>query len=220
MMKYSLGLDVSNKDIHCCISAIDIYQNVTVKASREILNTQKGFRDLDDWIKRNHKQTTIPFVICMEATGVYYENCAMYLHKAGYNVSVTLPNKAKKYLQASVQKSKNDKIGAKGLAQMGAEKSLRLWEPMGEYFCQLRELTRHDQSLQEMKTVISNRLHATERGMYVNQDVVKQLRSQLRLLEKQLEVFGKLIDMHITSNDEVCVKVTKFLQLKDYESGL
>lgn len=214
MMKYSLGLDVSNKDIHCCISVIDFHQKVTVKASRKISNTQNGFRDLDGWIKRNCKQADIPFAICMEATGVYYENCAMYLHKAGFRVSVILPNKAKKYLQASGQKSKNDKIDARGLAQMGAEKSLRVWEPMGEYFYQLRELTRHDQSLQEMKTVISNRLHAIERGMYVNRDMAKQLNAQLRLLGKQLEVSGQLIDEHIKANQEVCIKVKKICAIK------
>lgn len=214
MMKYSLGLDVSNKEIHCCISTIDIHQKVTVKASRKIPNTPHGFRELDSWIRRNHKQPDIPFAVCMEATGVYYENCAVYLHKAGYTVAVILPNKARKYIQASGQKSKNDKIDARGLAQMGAEKSLRCWEPMGEYFYQLRELTRHDQSLQEMKTVIINRLHAIERGMYVNKEVVKQLKAQLRLLEKQLEASEKTINEQMTINKEIAAKVTKICAIK------
>lgn len=36
----------------------------------------------------------------MEATGIYYEHCALYLYKAGYQVSIILPNKAKKYIAA------------------------------------------------------------------------------------------------------------------------
>jgi len=39
----------------------------------------------------------------MEATGVYYEQCAMYLYKSGFAVIVVLPNKARKYLQAKGQ---------------------------------------------------------------------------------------------------------------------
>lgn len=33
-------------------------------------------------------------MINMEASGVYHENCAHYLHKKGYRVSITLANKA------------------------------------------------------------------------------------------------------------------------------
>ncbi len=92
MLKYSLGLDISSKEIHCCLSTIDNSQKVTIRGSRKIANTIKGFRDLEDWVIRHRKQKEIPSVICMEATGVYYENCAIYLSKAGFWVSVLLPN--------------------------------------------------------------------------------------------------------------------------------
>ncbi len=214
MLKYSVGLDVSAKDIHCCISVIDTAQRVTVRATRKISNNNKGFGELDDWVQRHRKQKDLPLAVCMEATGVYYEHCAMYLFKAGYTVSVILPNKAKKYLQASGAKSKNDRIDAKGLAQMGAEKSLDPWEPMGEFFYQLRELTRHEQSLQELKTAISNRLHASNRGMYLNKEVIKQLKAQLRLLEKQVATCEKLTVDHMEANAEVFAKANKICQMK------
>ena len=209
MLKYSVGLDVSSKDIHCCISVIDRGQRVSVKGTRKVTNALKGFEGLDDWIKRHWKQSDIPLVICMEATGAYYENCAMYLFKAGYTVSVILPNKAKKYLQASGVKSKNDKIDAKGLAQMGAEKSLEPWQPMGEFFYQLRELTRHEQSLQELKTMINNRLHASNLGMYLNKEVIRQTKAQVKLLEKQIEACEKLVVEHVNSNAEVASRISK-----------
>lgn len=214
MLKYSVGLDVSSKDIHCCISAIDSKQKVSVKGTRKISNSRKGFGDFYGWIERHWKQKDIPLVICMEATGAYYENFAIYLFKAGYTVSVILPNKAKKYLQASGVKSKNDKIDARGLAQMGAEKSLEPWQPMGEFFYQLRELTRHEQSLQELKTVINNRLHASNLGMYLNKEVIKQTKAQLKLLEKQIEACEKLVSDHVESNAEVSAKVHKICTLK------
>jgi transposase len=123
MLKYSVGLDVSSKKIDGCFSVIDTMQKVTLKSTIVITNNRNGFKMLENWIIKHQKEISIPLVICMEATGVYYESCALYLFEKEYKVSVVLPNKAKKYLQAIGLKSKNDSIDAKGLAQMGAEQA-------------------------------------------------------------------------------------------------
>lgn len=214
MLKYSLGLDISAKEIHCCLSAIDSGQKVTVRASRKIPNTLKGFRDLRDWLALKRKGGEAPLVICMEATGVYYENCAIYLHREGFSVSVILPNYAKKYLQASGQKSKNDKIDAKGLAQMGAEKSLALWEPMGEFFYELRLITREIERTLERRTAITNQQHALSHGMYQSKEINRILKAQLKLIEKQLEELDRLNRKHIASNKEVADKVERICTIK------
>lgn len=214
MLKYSLGLDISSREIHCCLSTIDSRQKVTVKASRKIVNTTKGFRDLEVWVTRHWKQKEVPLVICMEATGVYYENCAIYLSNAGFSVSVLLPNYAKKYLQASGVKSKNDKIDAQGLAQMGAEKSLELWEPISEFYYSLRLLTRQIESFQEQKTVITNQMHALQYGMLQNEVVNKSLLDQLRMIEKQIENLEEAVQNHIATEKEVASIVQKICIIK------
>jgi len=214
MSKYSVGLDVSAKEIHCCISFIDAVQSVTVKATRKVSNTAKGFRELDTWMSRHHKQKDSPLVVCMEATGIYFENCALFLHKAGYTVSVILPNKAKKYLQASGMKSKNDRADARGLAQMGAEKRLDTWAPMGELFYQLRQLTRHHEDLQAMKSMASNRLHAATKGMYTNKKVVSQLKRQIALIDKQIADSVTAMEELINSDGTVKNRVANVCRMK------
>lgn len=214
MLKYSLGLDISAKEIHCCLSVIDSQQKVRVLSTRKIANSKVGFGELKAWFVRGCKNKEIPLVICMEATGVYYENCALYLFKDGFTVSVILPNKAKKYLQACGQKSKNDSIDSKGLAQMGAEKSLDPWCPMDEYFYQLRELTRHNQSLVETKTMIANRFHAAKLGMHQNKEVLKQLKQLIVMIDKQLDISAEQIASYIASNTEVAGKVANICQVK------
>jgi transposase len=159
MIKYSVGIDISMKSFHACLSVIDCQQQVKVKASRKFTNNATGFKELQNWIQKQYKQNDIPLQIVMEATGVYYEQSAMYLFKQGFTVAVALPNKAKKYLQSTGLKSKNDKIDARGLAQMGAEQKLEPWQPMNEFFYILRALTRHHESLQCLKTNINNQLH-------------------------------------------------------------
>lgn len=214
MLKYSLGLDISSKDIHCCLSVIDQLQHVKVKSSRKVTNSVSGFRNLDSWIKKNHKNIDVPLTICMEATGVYYENCALFLSDQGYQVSVILPNQAKKYLQASGHKSKNDKIDARGLAQMGAEKSLRAWGAMDRDSYTLRLMTRYHESIQEYLTSTKNQKHALLHGMYQDRTVTGMLNKQIRMLEKQRDEILKKISEHISKSSELSEISNKLLTIK------
>jgi transposase len=214
MLKYSVGLDISAKTIHACISVIDAAQKVTVKSSCKIDNDLSGFKQLDQWVNKHYKQKELPLIAVMEATGVYYENCALYLFKEGYSVSVMLPNKAKKWLQSEGLKSKNDKIDAQGLSKMGAEKALELWQPAAEYYYQLRTLTRQHQSLQEHKTSVNNQLHAEEHGMYQNKQVLKQLKQLIALIDKQIDDSATAIEHHICSDEIVARKVENICKIK------
>lgn len=122
-------------------------------------------------------------------------------------LAVVLPNKAKKYLQSLGLKSKNDKIDAKGLARMGAEQSLQLWQPMDDFFYQLRALTRQYQSLQELKTSIGNQLHAQEHSGMSNKIVIKQLKQLITNIDRQINAIEKAITGHINDNVVVAKKV-------------
>ncbi len=212
-LKYSVGLDVSSKKINACISVIDDKQKVIAKSSTVISNTLKGFSSLEEWILK-HKKETIPVVICMEATGIYHENCAYYLYGKAFDVSIILPNKAKKYLEAIGLKSKNDSIDAKGLSQMGAEQCLELWEPMGTFFYELRLLTRQHQNVTELKTVLKNQLDALSFAMHHLDSVTNQLEQTIILFESQLKELDKEIKKHLKSNKEVYDKTENILKMK------
>ena len=214
MLKYSLGMDVSMKDVHVCLSVIDSGQQVKVKASSKFANNVQGFTDLLVWVTRHKKEADVPLVNVIEATGVYYEACALFLFKAGFNVAVVLPNKAKKYLQALGLRSKNDKIDAAGLARMGAEQCLELWQPMDEFFYTLRAMTRHHQSLQELKTNINNQLHADEHSIYSTKAVIKQLKKLIATIEKQLKETDQSIHDHLYSSNEVGERVDQIIAIK------
>lgn len=71
MVKYSLGIDMSFKSFHACLSAIGHDQQVKVKASTTFSNNEEGFKLLINWINKHYKQKDLPLVIMMEATGVY-----------------------------------------------------------------------------------------------------------------------------------------------------
>ena len=213
-LKYSVGLDIASKKIDICLSTIDVNQRVSVVSSKSFLNTLNGFKDMEQWIIKNHKQKDVPLVLCMEATGVYHENCALYFSERNYKTSIILPNKAKHYLISLGLKSKNDSIDARGLSKMGAEQCLDLWQPMGKFFYELRQYTRQYQNLQEQKTVFNNQLHALEHSMFKSKRMIKQQQDSIKLFNKQLKELDKLIKNLIESDEIIKQKVGYICKIK------
>ena len=181
LMKYAVGIDVSKDKFDVCFCEINTVQQINIKSSGRFCNTDKKFKEFDLWLGKNQKEK-IPLILMMEATGVYYDKIALYLYKKGYSVSVVLPTKAKKYMQALGLKSKNDKIDAKGLARMAAEQKHDLWQPMGDYFYKLRQLTRYHEQLQQSKTHFANQIHALEHGSFQVKEVVRHQRKMILLI--------------------------------------
>jgi transposase len=214
MIKYSLGIDIAKNDLHCCLSLLDAQQGVSVKRSGSFKNNLAGFKELEKWIKATCRQKEVPLSITMEATGVYYENCALFLFARAYRVSVVLPNKAKKYIEALGVKTKNDKADAKALSRMGAEQVLENWQPMGEFFYKLRSLTRHHQCLQEMRTSLTNQAAAAALCMYENEAVIRSLQKMIQVVEQQIQDNAIAISVHLASDEAVAGKVKNLLAIK------
>ena len=87
-----------------------------------------------------------------EATCIYYEELAYYLHSEGKSVAVTLANKIKHYANSLNVKTKADKVNAKTIAQFGLERCPDLWEPMSPQLRNLRYLCRERLSLKKKLT--------------------------------------------------------------------
>lgn len=214
ILKWSIGLDMGSKTFRCCLSSIDNKQNVKVKASRKFSNTAGGLQELLNWIRKHYKDQEAPLSIAMEATGVYYEQCALLLQREGFRVSVILPTKAKRYLQALGLKSKNDKIDAEGLARMGAEQQLAEWSAASPVMYNLRLLTRQHEDLQKSITSFGNQLHAIEHGMYRFGDIEKTYQQTLSSLQQFLKQVENAISESISQNEVLKKKVELLCSIK------
>ncbi|MDX9907107.1 MAG: IS110 family transposase [Bacteroidales bacterium] len=214
ILKYSIGLDVSSKKIDASICTIYQDQSVKYKSSCTISNSNAGFKKLSQWIDKWTKDSSVPVVVCMEATGVYHENCAYYLSDHSYVMSIILPNKAKKYLQSLGLKSKNDKIDAKGLARMGAEQKLTPWVKPAASYALLRSLTRQYQSIQESITAEKNKLHAEELSAISSKEVVKQIKGLIKFLGKQKKEIELAISKCVNADPEIKSKMGNVCKVK------
>jgi transposase len=210
LIKYVVGIDMSKDKFHVCLSLINTVQKVTVKASTHFANTPAGFSLLLRWVAKHCKEK-IPVVYVMEATGVYHEQLAWYLHQQGCQVSVVLPTKAKRYLQSVGFKSKNDKMDAQGLAQMGCEQSLALWQPLSPHLYELRSLTRLQESLQAQKTILTNQLEAFTLQMHPSKQAMESVRQLVKAMDKELVKLQKQIHALIEQDPllkDKCEKLT------------
>ncbi len=207
LIKYCVGIDVSKASLEVCFRCINTQQHCVVKGSRSFSNVQKGYESLESWIIKLHKEEAVPLVVVMEATGVYHEGVAYFLAKKAYNVSIVVPNKAKKYMQSLGLKSKNDKIDASGLAQMGCEQKLPFWKMPNVETLQLRDLTRYLEFLNEEMTVYRGRLESYEHRGIPTDVVTKNLKSLQKTLEKQIAELHKQIAAHIKAHPEMKKKV-------------
>jgi len=211
--KYSAATDVSKDKCQWALSVIDSEQKVTIKATKTFANTYTKFAEIEKWLSKKTARD-LPLCITMEATGVYHEQLAWFLHSKGYRLSIVLPTKSKRYMQALGLKSKNDSIDARGLSRMGAEQNPDAWKPPSEQLCDLKKLTRHHESLQNLKTQISNQLHALSHSQVQNKLVTRQLKNSIKLFEKQIKVAEEQIKKLITGDPELHRRVKNLLPVK------
>jgi transposase len=212
ILKFSLGIDVSKDKLDCNLSYINDLQEVNTKASRTFNNTPVGIRDLIVWFKRHWKEDA-PLVVVMEATGVYHENVAYRLDDIQLNIAVVLPNKSKKYMESLGYKSKNDTIDARGLARMGAERSLSLWQKPSKSIYMLRSLCREHGSLQDELTEIRNQMHALDHAYMKDDRCYKRLEAKLKFIQKQEKINKKDIEKTIKNDKELSAKVDNIIAI-------
>ena len=213
--RYNVGVDFASKKFDVKLGANYQDNSRKVIGSRKFENTLKGFAELSGWIKDKCKEKGAEVRISGEATGVYHERCCHYLHQKGYYVTIAVPSRVKSYKQSCGYKSKDDNIDATALAYMGLEKNLDKWEPMTSFYYELRSLTRHHQSVQEMRTLLANQLHAEQAGMFASKAVVRQLEAGIKLFDSQLDSLKEAVEEKINSDAEVkrkTVAITDELQ--------
>jgi transposase len=213
IIKQSVSADIAKDKFDACFSVLTSEHRVVVKATRKFANSLKGFTEFSRWVSKwEVKEVELLFI--MEATGVYYENLAWALYQAGRKIVVVLPNRAKKFTQSLGHKSKNDKIDAKALAHMGAERNLEPWQPMSRLLYLLRKLTREHEQLQQMYTEVNNRLHAESYAMLQGKSTERRLQKTLRLYEAQLRDIEQEIKATIQADPLLEEKISKITTIK------
>ncbi len=198
-MIYSLGIDISKDKFDTCLQSYSLdKQTHTIIARKSFNNTPSGFTSCMKWAAgRTPSGATMRAT--MEATGTYYEPLALFIGEQCPNIhlAVVLPSKSKQYFQSHGLRSKTDKIDARGLALMGAERQLAAWDPVDPFWRELRAVTRTRTRLQDQKTALRNQLHALGHGGMEAPQAKASLQAAIDALKGEIRqltntIYGKL----------------------------
>ncbi len=149
MSEIILGIDVSKKTLDAAL----IFENRIL--CKQFQNSCDGFKELAAWFAFL-KITCVH--ACLEATGVYGEAIALFLHESGHLVSVVNPLRIKGYAQSNMQRNKTDRLDARLIASFCQTQKPDAWQPPSEEVKQLQSLVRRVEVLAEMLQAEENRL--------------------------------------------------------------
>jgi transposase len=149
-------------------------------------NTPEGFSQLQAWLTQ-HNVTELH--ACMEATNIYWEALATFLHAQGYTVSVVNPARIKGYAQATMQRNKTDKLDSAIIASFCKTQRPSAWQPLSDAHKRLRALIRHRDDLLQTQLQQQNRLRdATDELVRASlQTVLDTLATQLAAVERSIK---------------------------------
>jgi transposase len=213
LIKQCVGIDISKESFTVCVCSRFQSGEEQLSEAVEFKNHKTGFNQLVKW-SRKITEPALEVVFVMEATGIYYENLAHHLHKLKQLVCVLLPNKVKHFAKSLNVKTKTDKVDARVIARMGAERKLAYWKPPHPLYKQLRDLTRGYSELMKEKTVFTNRLDALSSGYEPLAVIKKSHKEIIKQLDKQLAMFKVEIEKLIFSEEWFAEKVKKVLTIK------
>lgn len=152
--------------------------------NKSFKNAAEGFEALAVWLRKLGRERVHA---CLEATGNYGEDLAIFLHEAGHTVSVVNPARIKGFAQSELIRTKTDKIDAGIIARFCLAMKPEAWTPPSPEIRSLRALARRADNLIDMLTQEKNRLGTAHdsvipliKGHIVYlEDEIEKLRSQI-----------------------------------------
>lgn len=151
-----LGIDVAKAKLDCALLVEDGPKRKY--SSKTVPNTPEGHAALAAWLA---KKGAAAAPVCLEATGVYWEDAALALAEAGHAVAVVNPALVEAHARSLGLRTKTDAVDARAIADFCREKRPPAWVPPPASHRALRALVLRHQALVGIQTQEKNRLETT-----------------------------------------------------------
>lgn len=189
MNHFHLGIDVAKAKLDCVLRRPD-----GKHLHKVVANTAQGFNALLTWLAK-HKACTA--LVCMEATGIYWEAVAEHLAAQGMKVSVVNPAQIKSFGASRMVRTKTDKVDAVLIAEFCKEREPAPWQPPAPSETALRALVLRLEALQSMRTQEGNRLEVARDA--VRDDIAKHV----AWLDTEIKALIKKIRIHVDDHPDL-----------------
>lgn len=188
-----LGLDIGKYKVSACLL------REPRNPSFDFDNTQAGFEALRKWLRKSRSKDAPGLHACMEATGNYGLDLAVFLVNEGHTVSIVNPAQTRAFGQAELMRNKTDKLDAALIARFCRAQAPAAWTPPAEHLVTLRELVRRCASLKDQRTQEINRQKA---GLSTPLVQASLARSRA-YLEQEIETIAAEIRRLIATNPQL-----------------
>lgn len=193
---YYIGIDIA-----CKTFDVALYIDQDHYKHKSFTNDSSGFDGLLVWLNKAPSSLHL----LMEATNVYWEPLAYYLHAKGARVSVINPKCIKGYSRSLNLRSKTDIIDAKLIARYCAKEQPPIWTPPKEtdrgLLLKLRQLEHLKQQHQAQQVRIT---------MLRDRDAIASCQRMIAFLVHEIKLVQDLVDT-LVKEDEVFVRNAKLL---------
>jgi transposase len=125
-------------------------------------------------------------LIVMEATASYWMSLATTLFQAGFAVSVINPAQAHHFAKAQLKRAKTDTLDAQTLAELAQALIPKRWTPPPAIYYELQQRLAQRSSLLELRTRVSNQLHALSAVPIVVPAVSQRFEQLIETVNQQL----------------------------------
>jgi transposase len=173
-----LGIDIAKQKFDVALLVEGKTKHKTCK------NSAEGFEMLRLWLE---KQGVQEVHACMEATGNYGEDLAIFLHEADHIVSIVNPARIKGFAQSELIRTKTDKLDAALIARFWLAMKPAPWIPPSPEIRSLRALVRRVDSLIDMRSQEKNRISTA------HQSVSLLIKEHIAYLDQEIEKIRKQI---------------------------
>lgn len=193
-----IGVDVSKKKLDLCWLRDP---NKGKVKTRVFKNEHTAYPGLLDWLIKQTDAEPGSLHVYMEATGIYHEPLAQWLHDAGVHVYVLNPAQVRDYARSQGHRGKTDRKDSKVLAQYGAERQAAPWQPEP---AEIRELRQLIVRLETVKADILREQNRREKAQFSREpQVLASIDQVLVALQQEARRLEQQIDEHLDHHDHL-----------------
>lgn len=193
-----IGIDVSKKKLDCMwVRDLDAGK---VKP-KVFANAPAQYPELLRWLERNTGESAEALHVYLEATSIYHEPLAYWLHDHGVRVYVLNPAQVRYHAQGMGVRNKTDRKDSMMLARYGIERAPAPWQPEP---AEVRELKRLLNRLEALEQDIQREENRLEKAQFnANTLAQESIGNVLHALREEHRRLQQQIDDHFDSHDHL-----------------
>jgi len=183
-----VGIDIAKRTF---VAAVEISDKVKIKSFD---NSSLGFSELMQWL---NEFNLFMLCFCMESTGKYGDELALYLYEQNHSVSVVNPAKIKYFAKSQLTRNKTDSIDAKVIMQYCKLFKPSPWKPAPIEIKKLEILVKRVDSLNDMIAQETNRLEKCDKS------IKSSIEKHIKYLKKEVNEIEQQIAQHIDNHPQL-----------------